>query len=487
MIEDLIRRARRRLIVNEALSQSALAGAFLVGGLALILILGTKYLEWWTLAIFALAGIAFGGYRIRRAIPGEYAAAVRVDQNAELKDSLSTALWFSHHEAPFPEARAIQFAQAEAAARSVNLDTAIPFTLPRSIYVMAGLALLATGLVAFRFASTRGLDLHAPLTEILFEDLAANPKDKKPNFDDAKRQRMDAAESLLAKLGVPLNPEDKKDEAALDRAIDKALEGAQSPGDKGQKGADGKSEEGKSGLEPAPNGDPLDGKEAKDPNAEKNQGKDGGAGDNKGAPKDSNGENNSLMSKLKDAVNNIFSKPGNEKADKKDGQQQASKSDQKSGEKGQNGQGKDQNGQNQDAKDGEPSGDSQQDGQQAQGKAGSKSAQQSAQAGSGAGSQDGAKDLKAAEQLKAMGKISEIIGKRSATVTGETTIEVESGNQSLRTNYSNKAAAHGEADSDVSRDEIPVAMQPYVQSYFEQVRKSAQPAKPKAAPSAPEK
>jgi len=30
-------------------------------------------------------------------------------------------------------------------------------------------------------------------------------------------------------------------------------------------------------------------------------------------------------------------------------------------------------------------------------------------------------------------------------------------------------------------------MQPYVQSYFEQVRKSAQPAKPKAAPSAPEK
>ena len=35
--------------------------------------------------------------------------------------------------------------------------------------------------------------------------------------------------------------EDKKDEAALDKAIDQALEGAQSPGDKGEKGAGGKS------------------------------------------------------------------------------------------------------------------------------------------------------------------------------------------------------------------------------------------------------
>jgi hypothetical protein len=64
---------------------------------------------------------------------------------------------------------------------------------------------------------------------------------------------------------------------------------------------------------------------------------------------------------------------------------------------------------------------------------------------------------------------------------------VQSGNQQLRTAYSTKAVAHGEADSDVSRDEIPVAMQPYVQQYFDQVRKSSQAAKPKATtpPSTP--
>jgi hypothetical protein len=306
-------------------------------------------------------------------------------------------------------------------------------------------------------------------------------------LDATQRKRMEAAESLLAKLGVPLNPEDKKDEAALNKAIDEALEGAQSPGDKAQK--TDKSEDGKQGgLEQAPNGDPLDGKdgENKDPNSDKNQGKDAANGDNKGAPKDAGGDSGSLMSKLKDAVNNMFSKPGKDSAaDKKDGQKaQASKSDQKSGDKGQNAQGKDQQGQNQEAQDGDPTGDAQQDGQQAQGKAGSKSSEQSAQAGSGVGSQDGAKDLKAAEQLKAMGKLSEIIGKRSATVTGETTIEVQSGNQTLRTSYSSKTATHGEADSDVSRDEIPVSLQPYVQSYFDQVRKAGQPAKKPVAPKA---
>lgn len=492
MIEDLIRRAQRRLIVNEALNQSALACAFLLGGIALILIVGTRYLEWWTLALFAVAGTALGAARIRKAIPSTYSAAVRVDQSANLKDALSTAFWFEHHTAPYPETFRIQRAQAETAARSVDLDAVIPFTRPKALYLMAGLAVLASGLVLFRFAATKNLNLQAPLTEVLFEDLAARPQDKKADLDRARDKRMEDAASLLAKLGVPLHPEDKS-EAALDKAIEQALEG-QSPADKNDKGAPGKNEGGNpAGLDQTPNGDSLDGKQSQnqDQNGDKNEGKQGGEGDNKGAPKDANGDNGSLMSKLKDALNNAFSKPGDKTSDKKDGGKQQAKGDQK-GEKGQQSQGKDQNGQQSQAQDGEPSGEAQQDGQQAQGKAGSKSEQQSAQAGSGVGSQDGAKDLKAAEQLKAMGKLSEIIGKRNATVTGETTVEVQSGNQNLRTGYSAKTATHGEADSDVSRDEIPVALQPYVQSYFEQVRKSGQgrpgrDAKPKPAATAPPK
>ena len=93
--------------------------------------------------------------------------------------------------------------------------------------------------------------------------------------------------------------------------------------------------------------------------------------------------------------------------------------------------------------------------------------------GSGAGKQDGAKDAKLAEQLAAMGKISEIIGKRSANVTGEVTVEVTSAKQPLRTPYSDGKASHGEGGGEINRDEVPAAFQEYVQQYFEQVRKPA--------------
>ena len=52
-----------------------------------------------------------------------------------------------------------------------------------------------------------------------------------------------------------------------------------------------------------------------------------------------------------------------------------------------------------------------------------------------------------AEQLAAMGKITEIIGKRAANVTGEVTVEVENSNQQLRTPYAQRDAHHAEAVS----------------------------------------
>ncbi len=90
MVEDLIRRARRRFLLNEALAQLAFAAAVSVGGFVLMLIFGTRYLEWWTLAIFAAAGVSIGTWRVYRRIPTLYATAVRLDENAHLHDALST-------------------------------------------------------------------------------------------------------------------------------------------------------------------------------------------------------------------------------------------------------------------------------------------------------------------------------------------------------------------------------------------------------------
>jgi hypothetical protein len=95
---------------------------------------------------------------------------------------------------------------------------------------------------------------------------------------------------------------------------------------------------------------------------------------------------------------------------------------------------------------------------------------------SGIGSQDGAKDPHLADQLAAMGKISEIIGRRSRTLTGEVMVEVPSGkDQQLRTAYSGRRAAHSDASGEISRDEIPLAYQQYIEDYFDQIRKLPPP------------
>ncbi len=479
MVEDLIQRARRRLLINETLGQTAFAAAVMAGGFALILLVGTRYLEWWTLALFAAVGIGLGIYRVAQAVPTAYAAALRVDASAQLNDALSTALHFRNSKADGAFV-SIQRQQAERAAAGVALETAVPFTRPAALYAMAGLAVFASLLIGLRFAGGHGLDLSRPLTEVLFEDQAAPKNAKKKGYSDPNRkQNPESAESLLAKLGVKLDAAGKEDpEAALDKAMQDALGNAPAAGEKGEKGQGGKAEDGKAGAAQSkePGGDPMDDKKS-DAGDQDNEGKNSSAESKNGdkAGKSSNGDGNqSLMSKLKDAVKDLMNKAGkqNQASDKADNQQSAKS--EKQGEKGSSGKGQEQQGQKQDSQNGEQSADSQ-DGQQAEAKSGSKSSQQSAQSGSGVGSQDGEKAMHAAEQLKAMGKISEIIGKRAQSVTGETSIEVQSGNQNLRTAYSKEKSTHGEADSDVSRDEIPVALQPYVQQYFEQVRKGAAP------------
>ncbi len=87
------------------------------------------------------------------------------------------------------------------------------------------------------------------------------------------------------------------------------------------------------------------------------------------------------------------------------------------------------------------------------------------------GSEDGNKEIRQAEQLAAMGKISELIGKRSAAVTGEATVEVQTTSQQLHTAYVKSGAEHSQGGAEINRDEIPVALQPYVQQYFDQLRK----------------
>jgi hypothetical protein len=495
MIEDLIRRARRRFLLNETLAQFAFAVAVSIGGFVLMLIFGTRYLEWWTLAIFAVAGVAIGSWRVFKRTPTPYTTAVRLDENAGLHDALSTALHFSQdsfssNSPGAGEFRQSQRQQAESTAGDVRLDRAVPFLVPRSLYAMAALFLVASALIGLRYGVGHRLDLRAPITQLFFEDEAIRDPRKAQALYPKSKTWMDEAQSLLSKLGMAPNPNEPApgDPDALDKAIEAAMQNPADPTAKGEKGGDqggkaGQTKEGDSAND-SPTGDPMDNGDQQAKNDQNGQEganpKDGQQGSKSSSGKNGGPSNKeSLLSRLKDAVSNMMSKSEkNEGGSSSEKSQQSAKNETPSGEKGQAGKGAQEKGESQSDAEGQPDSDSQA-GQQAQGKLSNAANQTPAQGGSGIGNQDGSKEIKAAAQLKAMGKISEIIGQRAATVTGETSVEVQSGNQKLHTDYSNTAAAHGETDGDVTRDEIPLSLQAYVQQYFAEVRKAGGAAKPK--------
>jgi hypothetical protein len=188
-----------------------------------------------------------------------------------------------------------------------------------------------------------------------------------------------------------------------------------------------------------------------------------------------------LMDRMKDALSSLMAKMRPNTAQKSQQENPRSAEDQKSGE--QASAGKDPNGdaqkdalnqqasQNQPAE-GQAQGETTEKTKASQGRSSDQSAEKkSSDAQSGVGRQDGDKNVRESEQLKAMGKLAEIIGKRSASVTGDMMVENPSGKQQLKTEYSQRMGHHADLGGEINRDEIPLMYQQYVREYMEQVRK----------------
>jgi hypothetical protein len=499
----LIGEARRRILTNELFAQGASASSAALAALILLLVVGSEILSWPVVVFVPLAALAIGAYRVRRRLPKPYGVAQIVDRRLNLADTLATAIYFTEvaPEAPVDAGvKRAQFAHAETVAQGLDARQAIPFVMPRSAYVMGALVLVASSLFALRYGLTRRLDLKQPLANFLPESLVPGKK-----TEQARNQRRNPKQ-------FPQAPE----EAGENADSDQRGQDQQNPDQQIQ--TDGQSE-----SEAAPNAnakspgkkqneqpdsqmatdDQDQGNDNGGKNSEDNQ--DGQQGDSKSSQQQNqqpgnkqdaneNTENSSLMDKMKDAFQNLMSKV-------KPQQQQQNGQQAQQDQKGQ--QGKSQQGsKQQNSKDGQQSAGQQGDAQegengdqakndestqQQKGQGKSDSQQSSKQPGSGVGSQDGDKAIKNAEQLAAMGKLTELMGKRSQNITGEATVEVQSTNQQLRTGYVNKGVQHTQGGAEINRDEVPVALQPYVQQYFEQVRKQAgaTPANTGPSPTAP--
>lgn len=488
MIEALIRRARRRYTGNEFLAQGAYAASAGMAAVILLLIAGTQILDWPFLVAVTGGTLAVGAYRIIHRLPSAYVIAQLIDRRLSLADTLSTALFFSRAGTKVsPSMRDGQRKQAEQVAERVELARALPFAMPRAMYALAVLGLIASSLFALRYGFTRTLDLRAPLTRIVMQNFGGAPQEEATLRKGAHKSRPDEPKPI----GIALPEGDPNNPQSLDPASDSALDtvgvpdAVNDPLQKNQSQSSAKTES--SGSEKAEGdqgdsetSDGADASSADSVQAAQN-GKQANA-PNAGKPESANPDaNSSLMSKLRDAMSNLLSKMRQQNGNGAQRQASAGQHVQKPGtqragerQNGAPGAGQQQNnGQESADAQAQQAGAEGKDGKDSQAQAGGRSADQKGanQPGSGIGRQDGNKDTKLAEQVAAMGKISEIIGKRSASVTGEISVEVPSSQQKLQTPYSQSNATHSDAGGDLSRDEVPEILQQYVQQYFEQVRK----------------
>lgn len=493
LLPRLLAQVRRRALTQLLVEQGSLALSVALGTLILLLLLGTQVLAWYWPVILLVLVFAVGVWRVRGRVPTSYDVAQRIDRQLGFADAISTAVWFEGERgreiAPADLIHA-QRSVAERLAASATPDVAAPLTFPREAWLCFGLLVVSGSLLVLRYGVRGSLDLTQPLVRIPFTsfsgapEVAANravPKQKLPEGMEAVSIPTDGLEDQTA---------DRKEVASDDAIQGESIEGGQPTGKDTNAQAGAPDEEG--GKEPGQGGEKGEGAPSGDQQGgQKDGGQKGANKQNAKSPQGANNqnagnpsqENSSLMDKMRDAMANMLSRmkmnPQQGDGSKQNSQspqgaaQQASAA-QKQGQKGSPAPGKQGDGQSKSDEAGEQDGEGASKNMNAQGKVSdSAGAKQQAQEGkSGAGKQDGEKDIKQAEQAAAMGKISEILGKRAQNLTGEVMVEVSSGRQALKTQYTNKSAAHSDAGGEIPRDEVPAAYQQYVQQYFEEIRKT---------------
>lgn len=510
-IGRVLQQVRRRTLTQLFLEHGNLALIVSLGALALMILLGTQVMDWYVPVLLLLLFLGVGWFRLRGSIPSDYQIAQAMDDRLGLNDSLSTAFYFaspelnSHHAYPASIVDA-QRRQAESAAGSADPIAAAPMHLPRSIWATTALVAVSLGLLIARYGLRGSLDLTQPLVHIPFDSFLSQPEVVAKRELTPKQKLPPGVETVAVPADLDSDSAAEK-KNSLDPEGVKAESTAEAGDPEGRAAQQSKSDEpaGKDG----PAGEAGDKGEGKAGEQQDQSQKSGGANTpgKEGSKSPQSGQQNSgqqqqgdssMMDKMRDAMANMLARMrmsprANEGAQKNmsanQGQAQGAAAKQQAGQKGAPTPGKAQ-GQGEQASDqeGEQQGEGASKNMNASNRTDGVSDKQSPQEGkSGAGKQDGEKDIKAAEEAAAMGKISELLGKRAKDLTGEVMVEVSSGRQQLKTQMTQRNAQHADTGGEINRDEVPAAYQQFVQQYFEELRKpTAAPAAP-AAPAAAQK
>lgn len=479
-VDTLLRSAYRRSLLVLSIEQAALPVFLFLAGATLLLVAGTQILDWYWPVILLGIGLLAGFLRIRNRVPNPYGVAQILDRHLTLNDTISTA-WFLHQHPELASTHAgkWQLAQAEALATAIDSTSALPIRGSRSWAITAALAAVVFGLFCARYLVRHDLDLRQPLLPMHLNAIT-----------ERVSEAWSAAEKRLARLTSRANQGDGTQTASteLRDAQRNDITGLKNSGSAGSEpagesrnfqsprafpngaqdaaGMKGASHDNKSGSSPTgdsrPSNSPAQQKngntQPKNPSSEPGQG---------------------LVNRMKDAMSSLMAKMSSSAASKSSSKSTARSAAapdqdqaQASGDRSQSQTSASQNAQNTPnaQANGEAQGQAVEMPQPAASQISRNAPQQGGnQSKSGVGRQDGSKSLKEAEELKAMGKLAEIIGKRSQEVTGDAVVDAPSGKQQLRTAYTGEVSQHSDKGGEINRDEVPLEFQQYVREYMARV------------------
>jgi hypothetical protein len=450
-----------------------------------MLLLGAQILQWYWLVVLGGIGTGIAGYRVyaRRLPP--YLTAQIIDSRLQLSDSLSTA-WFLLSEMPRRQDAPARFQimQAEQLAATVDASDIFQFRGGRAWGTAGALAAVAFGLFAIRYFVTNSLSIQQTIIPLQFGQTIERleswfPVSERKNQPFGAEHKQRESNSQANKQRGVLNPErniepGRSDEAKLSSSPNGTKSSSEShnqPAGGEARGQDGLSPDAQRSMDPQPTQTATHERALQQVTNS----------DNEPDAKDQN--SSGLVDKVREALSSFMTKlrpkEGDRNAERGDqGSSQDKKGDQVAAARDRNGNlqqsaRNDQESQEQNAQ-GATRGRTAEKTQTSQNQSSDESSdRKSANSHSGIGHTNGDKKIKDAEQLKAMGKLAEIIGRRSANLTGDITVETSSTNQQLRTQYSGRVGEHADLGGEINHDEIPVMYREYVREYMQVVHKQA--------------
>ena len=496
-LRQVVRRAQLRLFLNVVLELSTRVAVIVLLALGVVLVFGWRLfpLDW--LALIAVSSFVTFGTQFFRRLPDPYRAAIILDRHLNAADTLSTAWHLQQLNGRRPNGAISQLVEqrAEGLARRVRLSRIIPIRVPRYAPV-ALMLLLADGILfGFRYGRIPQLEnlIHLGSYEAhqLMDGQSTDPYqaryEKPPVPEWARREleqiisegtsgdsysehiegsteKFDAstetAEMTWPDGWTPLQARAAKQEEPIEGGQQSSEVGSSAQSDR-QEGSPASTREDSPGNQHA---------SADSERAAKGQGED--------AQQANNTKESELLRKLQEAMRELLARLNLPDLPRQGRTQQVP-------QQGRSERGNDQrstdnrllgeddpraNSRTQSVLHGRPgSRESEGTGMRAERRSSTSSSKRASRRGanSGAGRQEGAKALREQEAQEAIGKLVELIGRRSENVKAEAIIEVSSGIQDLKTPYGTPPGVKSSAGSLLHREVIPPLYRDYVKAYFE--------------------